>query len=528
MFKTVKENIDKYAQFFEMASDAVFIADFKTLKIIEANTSAVNLLGYTKNELLKMTLPDTRPYTTSDDIKNQLDLARNVGSMVKESKAEKKDKTILDIEWSGKIIELAGTKLVYVSVRDITERKISERIKILQNDVLKGITKEGDIYDVLEYTCRGFEDVYSEMICSVLLYDPEKKVLLKGAGPSLPEFYMDAVHGFPIGEGNGSCGTAIFRKENVIVEDIAKSKLWDSVRDLINRTDYQSCWSIPIMSTHFEVVGTFAVYHRTPKIPKEADLKNITNFTYVIGLIIEKHLHQESIKVGEKQANQLNGFLIKQNKQLEEFTRIASHNLRAPIANIKSLIELRDSIDDDDFLWESLKKVSKNLSETINELTEIVKTSWELENEKQTISISNVCQHVLENVSNLIETSHAVIKTDFSAFDEIEYPKVYFESILQNFITNAFKYQSKERQLELSIESKIEGGRKVLEIGDNGIGIDLDVFGDKIFGLKNTFHGNDDARGLGLYITKTQVESLGGEVYVRSTPNQGAIFGVKF
>lgn len=518
----------QYYQISDMISDALLIIDYDTLLIKNVNRSALTIFDCDESKLIDHSIIE---FFIRDDEKSFRNnpLSGDSIPIIQESKVLTCDK-LIDVEWSTSLLELDGESVIQASLRDVTDRKIKDAVALLQNNLLKRVTSNIDLSDILNFTCLGFEKIYPEMICSVVLYDKRKKTLIKGAGPSLPDFYNKGINGFPVGPNNCSCGTAIYFKKKVVVEDIENDPLWDQAKDLAKRAGLKSCWSIPIFATNQEVLGTFAVYHKYIKAPKGVELENISDFSYNIGLIIEKYYDNISIERSKKKADDLNGFLIKQNKQLEEFTRIASHNLRAPIANIQSLVDLKDKeeFDDDAFIWGALKKVSHNLIDTINDLTEVVKTSWELENKKQHLSISEVCKHVLENVGNLIEDSHAEVVTDFSAFDDIEYPKVYFESILQNFVTNAYKYRSPNRGLKIGIRTEVRNDEKYLVVEDNGIGIDLVKYGRQIFGLKKVFHGNEDARGLGLYITKTQVESLGGEVFVESKPDRGAKFGVRF
>ena len=104
----------------------------------------------------------------------------------------------------------------------------------------------------------------------------------------------------------------------------------------------------------------------------------------------------------------------------------------------------------------------------------------------------------------------------------------YLESILLNLMTNAIKYRSADRDPQIRLSAETEGDYTVLSVQDNGIGIDLDTHGKKLFGMYKTFHSNKDARGLGLFITKTQVEAMGGKIVVDSKPNEGSTFKIYF
>ncbi|MEP2025323.1 MAG: PAS domain S-box protein [Reichenbachiella sp.] len=247
--------------------------------------------------------------------------------------------------------------------------------------------------------------------------------------------------------------------------------------------------------------------------------------------ITERKQAQQKVLENEKNLKQLNAHLTRQNQQLEEFAHIASHNLRAPITNMMSLIQIKEGDQDaatEKFVWENLKKGVANLDETIVELNEVVKTSWELDKRKRKIRLSGVLNKITASIKNDLIESGGVIESDFSAFDEITYPKVYIESILINLITNGLKYADPKRQPVIQIKTTLLNGIKSLEVKDNGLGIDLNKFGAKIFGLRKTFHNHPEARGVGLFITKAQVESMGGNIRVESEMGEGSNFIINF
>lgn len=236
-------------------------------------------------------------------------------------------------------------------------------------------------------------------------------------------------------------------------------------------------------------------------------------------------------KLIQEKQSKLNEHLFKQNKQLEEFAHIASHNLRAPIANIHSLLSIYEADrapETSKFVIDQLMVSSQNLNETIDELTEVIKTSWELNKKKQKLSFSKTLRKVKQGVSSEILNKKAVIREDFKILDKIEYPKVYLESILQNLLSNSLKYSDSKRQPKIEISTALRNNDVILVFKDNGLGIDLSKYEDKIFGLRKTFHQNENARGVGLFITKAQIESMGGEIRVESKVDKGTVFTINF
>lgn len=533
-------------------------------------------------------------------------------------------------------------------IRDITREKRHSQTTQLTKEILEKVAKGSDLLEIMDFTCRGIEQIMPGMYCSVLLYEKEKGWLVDGAGPSLPEAYRKLIHQAPIGPQNGSCGTAAHTKETVIVSDIANDPLWSSNPGLALDFNLKACWSVPVLSMEDQVLGTFGVYGNEVKEPNRAELELIQGIGNILSLAIEHHLrkkelissekryrqlvdnspvailihtngiikfvNKEVLRIGkassedqlleknvmdfvkpsfkdqvqkrmkklaenkvmprveeqfitldgklidvevmgtsilykgqqstqlvfydiserkglEKEQNKLNGFLIKQNKQLEEFAHIASHNLRAPIANIHSLLslyELDNSEENVAFVLKQLKNTSTNLYETIKELTEVIKTSWELNKQQQKMSFSETLKKVKQDVSSEIIKKNAEIVQNFDQIDFIEYPKVYLESIVQNLLSNALKYSHPDRRPVIAVSTKIENGQVFLSVKDNGLGINLKKYKDKLFGLRKTFHHNENARGVGLFITKAQVESMGGEIDVESKVGEGSEFVVNF
>ena len=125
------------------------------------------------------------------------------------------------------------------------------------------------------------------MICSVLLLEDRKR-LRYGAAPSLPEFYNRAIDGLEIGSSVGSCGSAAYRGERVIVSDISSHPNWEPYRDLAERAGVRACWSQPIQSSVGEVLGTLAMYYRECREPDTRDLDFITTTAHLAGIAIER------------------------------------------------------------------------------------------------------------------------------------------------------------------------------------------------------------------------------------------------
>lgn len=223
--------------------------------------------------------------------------------------------------------------------------------------------------------------------------------------------------------------------------------------------------------------------------------------------------------------------LQEQNRQLDEFAHIISHNLRSPVGNIKALIGLLNndsSISDYQQIFEKLKNVSNNLGETMNELMETLKVKKETAIERVELRFREVFDKVVQSMEGELIQNEAEVTFDFNDAPTLIYSKSYLESIFQNLLNNAIKYRSSQRAPAIRVTTSMEGESVTLRVQDNGMGIDLAKYGDKLFGLHKTFHEHKDARGVGLFLVKTQIEALGGSIWAESEVNKGTTFIIRF
>ncbi|MEU1037907.1 SpoIIE family protein phosphatase [Streptomyces sp. NPDC005907] len=185
-----------------------------------------------------------------------------------------------------------GVRMVGV---ETTQVKHARRLAAEQRALLEQIARQAPLPDVLDGMCRTIEELTPEVIVSVLLADQDGRHLRHGAAPGLPDFYNQAIDGIATGEGVGSCGTAAHRRRNVIVNDIATDPLWKDFRDLAGRAGLAACWSTPILARDGRLLGTFAMYHRTPRAPQDTDLALARVFADTAALAIERH-HAEQAR----------------------------------------------------------------------------------------------------------------------------------------------------------------------------------------------------------------------------------------
>ena len=240
---------------------------------------------------------------------------------------------------------------------------------------------------------------------------------------------------------------------------------------------------------------------------------------------------QKDLFRANKQLSKLNKSLVNQNQQLEDFAHITSHNLRAPIANLKALMQMHNASalpqEKEQYLF-LLQEVILKIDETLNDLVDVVQIRKNVDVEREPLTFSERLQYVKDVLFADIETSGIQLTTNFERAPILEFPRLYLDSILQNLITNAIRYRTLEHRPRLHLKSWRENGHTILTAEDNGLGIDMERFGHKLFGFRKTFHKNKDAKGIGLFITKTQVEAMGGSIRAESTPGLGTKFIITF
>ena len=194
---------------------------------------------------------------------------------------------------SGDLAEFVG------SATDITDRKRAEVLLAGEKRLLEMIARGDSRALILEGACRLVEELASGSLSSILLLDPSTNCLRHGAAPSLPINYAEAIDGLVIGASVGSCGTAAYRAQPVIVSDIATDPLWADFRDLALAHELRACWSTPILSSTGRVLGTFATYYREARSPSSQEHNVVERITHLASIAIERKQAEEKLRQSE-------------------------------------------------------------------------------------------------------------------------------------------------------------------------------------------------------------------------------------
>jgi PAS domain S-box-containing protein len=220
-----------------------------------------------------------------------------------------------------------------------------------------------------------------------------------------------------------------------------------------------------------------------------------------------------------------------QNERLSSFADIVTHNLRSHSGNLSAIADFLEDdfskLNNSDYFI-LLRKALGNLQETVSHLTEVAKIREVEPSKMEALNLYDYVEKAMYNIIAMAQNSNAVIYNEIDDKHHVKAIPAYLDSIVLNFLTNAIKYKSDKRAPIIEITSYLEDDYAVLLIKDNGLGIDMDKFGDKLFKMYKTFHYNEDAIGIGLFITKNHIESLGGKVEVKSEVDVGTEFTIYF
>jgi len=270
------------------------------------NDYFLNMVGYEREELLsgqihwtQMTPPEFLPLDAQAAEELRI---RGVATPF-EKEYIRKDGTHVPILIGGALLKEPYDQPQEVAAfyLDLTEHKRNQALLAAQTHVLEMIATGVPLPEVLDVLVRLIEEQSDEALCSILLLAQDETKLAECVAPTLPETYKDAIkEGVPIGACAGSCGTAAYRRESVIVSDIANDPLWAEYRDLPLSHGLQACWSMPIFGSNGEVLGTFAMYYRTPRDPSPGEWQLVEVSTHLAGIAIERKRGELALRESEE------------------------------------------------------------------------------------------------------------------------------------------------------------------------------------------------------------------------------------
>ncbi|MCD6065682.1 MAG: kinE 2 [Bacteroidetes bacterium] len=487
--KLLIESEKKYRLVFENPFLGVALGTIDGL-VMNANKAFYTLLGYTQEEIQNIHFSK---FTYAPDLDKELPYLQSmangeINDYVLEKRYVTKSNEIIWVELSLSCVkdEAQQIQFVIAVIQDITSKKHAKESLLKSEANLRNILENTDTGYILLNT-KG--DILSyNTIAQQMGMDEMKEKL--GVGKNYVDLMIEEKK------------TEMRRK----IGDVLTSG--EQIKDEV-------CYPQPDNSLKWFYISMHPVFSEDRK---------------VIGLSIAA-TDITSEKTLSIERDKITSDLMQRNRDLEQFAFIISHNLRSPVANIIGLINVIENSptlngEDRKECMNGLLLSANKLDSVIKDLSHILQVRREISEKKEPILFSELVSDIKISIGNLLQKESAVIHTDFTETDKIITLKSYLYSIFFNLISNSIKYRNGESPV-ITIASRKVNNKVMLTFKDNGIGIDLATQGNKIFGLYNKFHFHTEGKGIGLYMTKTQVEMLGGKITVVSSVNKGTEFQIE-
>ncbi len=401
---------------------------------------------------------------------------------------------------------------------EVTEVVLNRETLRLQGRALELSMADAPLTQVLEVMTMMVElQAGGSLIASVLLADAEQKHLLHGAAPGLPKEYNQAINGIKIGMDIGSCGTAAFTRKKIVVTNIATDPLWHEFKTIAAQYNLSACWSIPILSSRGQLLGTFVFYSKTPRAPTEREIEIVNVAAQTTALIIERRLEMEQRIAAGIEAERANN-------AKSAFLANMSHEIRTPLGAIMGFSELaRQPEATRDDIASHLSVVERNSAQVLRIIDDILDLA---KVEAGRVDLENIEISLMQFLADfvlLISIRARENGIDFDIHAKTSLPEYIktdptrLRQILTNSVGNAIKFTSDGSVvLEVSFEKEILS----FKIIDTGRGISKEQatslfqpFVQADVSTTRKFGGT----GLGLVLTKRLCQLMGGNYVLESS-----------
>ena len=446
---------------------------------------------------------------------------------------------------------IASVGVAVAMQRQARDRKAAELLRAGQGRVLELVAKDADLCDTLDTLLAASEEQVPGLICSVLLLDEERRHLRYGAARGLTLEYCHAIDDLAIGPEVGSCGTAAYTGERVVVTDVATDPKWALFRDLALGYDLRACWSEPILSATGEVIGTFATYFREPRGPTPAEIDAIAGATHLASIAIERRASRERLERyvealdgARAQAEQNSVELAEARDQAlastrakSEFLANMSHEIRTPLNGIlgmtEILLESELSRDQRDHAL-TVRRCGEHLLTVINDILDFSKIeAGKLDIEHVEFDLPGLVEEVADLLATRAQEKSLEIacRIPHALPGHVRGDPARLRQVLVNLVGNAIKFTDEgEIVIEVTARPATEARLAVrVAVRDTGIGIPAHrhaaVFESftQADGSTTRLHGGT---GLGLTISRQLVHLMGGVIGLESAPGKGSTFWV--
>jgi PAS domain S-box-containing protein len=418
-----------------------------------------------------------------------------------------------------------------IYLRDVTERRQARALFRAEKRVLELLARGDPLSDALEVLTGMIEEQSSGLLASILLLDQEGR-LRHGAAPSLPVGYTAAIDGIAIGPAVGSCGTAAYRKETVIVSDIAGDPLWADHRELALAHGLRACWSTPIVAGDGRVLGTFALYYGEPRRPDARDLALIERAAHIARMAIERYQAEAERATLLARAEAARAEAETANRTKDRFLATVSHELRNPLASIASAVASLDRLGPERpeavRLRDIIRRQASHIGRLLEDLLDVTRLAFgKLALRRETLDLGELARRSVETLEMSGRlTVHPVQLETGTGPVPVEADRVRLAQIVGNLLDNAVNYSPVGRPIRLEVtRTETEA---VLRVRDEGVGLDSAEL-ERIFEpFTQLGSGRAGGLGLGLAVVRGLVRQHGGTVVARSAGRgRGSEFEVR-
>ncbi|HLQ75756.1 MAG TPA: PAS domain-containing protein, partial [Terriglobia bacterium] len=410
---------------------------------------------------------------------------------------------------SGDLVQFVG------SAMDITERKRGEVLLGGENRLLEMIARGDSRARILDAICRLVEELASGSLSSILLTDPSANRLRHGAAPSLPGSYNEAVDGVAIGPSAGSCGTAAYRAEPVIVTDITTDPLWTDYRDVALAHGLRACWSTPILSSTGKVLGTFAIYYREPRNPTALDHSLIRQIVHLASIAVERKQAEEALEAMRQAQADL--ARVSRVTTMGELTASLAHEVNQPIAAastnantcLRWLAGDAPNIEEARAAAMRIVKDGKRAGEIISRVRQLFKKGTP---QRELVDVNEIIQEMTVLLRAETRRCNILVGTDLAVdLPQVMADRVQLQQVLMNLMINGIEaMKDADGARELAIRSqRMQNEEVVVSVADSGVGLPPQQT-EQIFNA--FFTTKPHGTGMGLRISRSIIESHGGRL----------------
>ncbi len=493
-------NQDLLKALYDLSPIGIALNDFETGAFIDANEKLLEPTGYAKEEFYNLSYFDITPkeyFKEEQEALKSMEKTGRYGPFEKEY--IRKDGSRYPVLLNGVVVkDLKGRKLIWSFVEDISVKKETEQKLHQAINSLQGILNASTHVSIIATDPSGIITHFNKGAENMLGYSAEEVVgihtpqlihlddEIAQRGEVLSKELKYEVRGFDLFTEEAKLGKANTNK-------------WTYKRK--DGGIYPVLLSVTTISRDNEIIGYLGV---------AADITPLEKAKEELNLLLD--------------------IAQKQNDTLKNFAHIVTHNLRSHSGGfygLLNLIELEYPETYENEYVQLLKKSAVSLQETIEHLTDIVNESFTGKDDYREVNLRSTVEHSLNSIVTLANENKVRIINDIDEDLNLSLVPAYFDSLIVNFLTNAIKYSDHGKDSFARVYTdNSDTSYIMIAFEDNGLGINLDKHGDKLFGMHNTFHKHEDSSGVGLFITKNQIESMGGFIEVESKVGKGTVFKV--